>query len=214
MTVGDGIFWSTIVVVVFISIVLLSKYGKWKAFGKGLGIVVLLSALASGGYWGWLQHVNRPQVTTSLNGISLGMTEVEVTLAKGIPTEPAEAKLVEDDKSIKKTLSYDDCFVRLRGPTEEDLVVTTVCDTKEWSTTKVAGIDTRTSENEVVRKLGQSPNTSVNEEGTIKILNYPKWKAAYFMQKGSVIQICITEESIGYRVEHPAYSKTTQEKQY
>ena len=90
MTIGEGIFWSTLIVIVFFSIVLLSKYKRWRTFIKVLTILAALGAAIGAGVWFHNKYVNRPQIMSSLNGIRLGMSEVNVTLQAGKPDDISE----------------------------------------------------------------------------------------------------------------------------
>ena len=188
MTIGEGILWSTILVIIFVSILLLTKHQRWRAFLKGLGVVLGFVVLAGVGWWGYVQYGDRPKLATSLQDISLGMTQVEVTLVKGKPD-----RVLTDEDS--ETLIYDrgesdSDAVFLRGKTPEELVVRDVCSTSSYGS--VQGIGRFSSENKLIEKLGEPSSVSINRDGTEKIVTYPEWNAAYGIKRGEVSRYCIT----------------------
>lgn len=192
MTIGEGIFWSTIVIVMFVSIVLLSKYGKWKTFFKCFSVLLGLGGAISLGVWGFLQYENRPQKMDSLNGIHLGMSEVDVTLAKGEPDDQSEFDPTPD--GFRKFLLYGNfkesyTYAILRG-SKESMIVTDVCDKGGYG--RVLGFSKYSSEKSLIEKLGEPSNISINDKGTEKILSFEQWNAAFEIAKGSVIKVCVT----------------------
>jgi hypothetical protein len=53
MTVGDGILWSTVLVLLAVAVHQISVHKKWKLVGKGIGFVLLLGAAAGLAIWRW-----------------------------------------------------------------------------------------------------------------------------------------------------------------
>jgi len=203
MTIGEGILWSTIVLVVFASIVLLTKKKGWGAFFKVLAIVVALGLVVGAGVWVYSKYENRPLVMSSLEGISLGMSEVDVTLIKGEPRKIS--KLDPAPEGFRKFMLFDHgsdsyTYAILRGP-EGSMVVTDICDKGGYG--RVLGFSQYSSEKDILEKLGQPSNVSINEKGTEKILSYPKWNAAFELSKGSVIKVCVSNRpQVRYSVEY------------
>lgn len=203
MTVGEGIFWSTVLVLAFASVVLLTKHKRWRTFWKVVVVSLVLGAFVGVGVWLYLRHQDRPQVMDSLNGITLGMSEVEVTLAKGKPDQISELDTTED--GFRKFLLYkgsqdDFTYAIVRGP-ERAMSVTDICDKGGYG--KVLGFGDYTSEKRLVEKLGAPASTSINKEGTEKLLTYPQWNAAFEIAKGSVIKVCVTSrEEMRYSEEY------------
>ena len=203
MTIGEGILWSTLILVAFASILLLTKHKRWRAFFKGFGIFVVVCALIAIAIWAYYKYEERPQLMTSLNGINLGMKEVDITLTKGKPDEVSKIEPATD--GFKKWLvykSYDDSYtyVILRGP-KDSMVATNICDSGGYG--RVLGFGKYSSEKDIVKKLGEPSNISINEEGTEKILSYPKWNAAFEFEKGNVKTVCVTDRpNVRYSTEY------------
>lgn len=84
MSVGDGIFFSTLVVVAFASIYILSKHKKWKYVLIGIGVLGAFGAVIGIVTW-YLDNPNshRPTSIPSIGSIALDMKRVDVTLALG-----------------------------------------------------------------------------------------------------------------------------------
>lgn len=203
MTIGEGIFWSTVIIVAFASIVLLTKYKRWRAFFKVLAVIVAVGAALGISGWLYYQYDNRPQIVTTLNGISLGMSEVDVTLQKGKPDQVSELDPIED--GYRKFLLYKGfsdayTYTILRGQ-KESMVVTDICDKGGYG--RVLGFGEYSSEEDVVEKLGKPSNVSVNEKGTEKILSYQKWNAAFEVAQGAVTKVCVTNQpAMRYSIEY------------
>lgn len=204
MTIGEGIFWSTVLVIVFTSIILITKYNRWKAFSKGLGIVLALTGLVSAGTWFYFEYQSRPQVATSLSGITLGMSELDVTLAKGAPDEVSELDPISDGfrKYLLYKGSYDSyTYAILRG-SKDKLFVTDICDNGGYG--KVLGFGEYSSESDIISKLGTPSNVSVNQQGTEKLLSFPQWNAAFEIEKSHAKKVCVTSRpQMNYSVEYP-----------
>ncbi len=192
MTIGDGIFWSTVILVTFASIVLVTKKRRWGTFFKVLVIFVALGAVIGAGVWLYFKYENRPQVMSSLNGISLGMSEVDVTLQKGEPDQIDERDTTPD--GFRKILVYKGTsdsytYAILRGG-KDSRVVTNICDKGGYG--RVLGFGQYSSEMDVLEKLGEPSSVSVSEQGTEKILSYPQWNAAFKLAKGNITTVCVT----------------------
>lgn len=203
MTIGEGIFWSTIVLVSFAAIFLLTKKKLWKKVLKGFVFVAGLAALIAGGFWLYDIYGNRPQVMSSLGGIRLGMSEVDVTLKKGKPDEKHELNKISD--KYRKYLLYRykrgaNLYAIFDGK-KDTMIVTVVCESVISG--RVLGFKHYSLEKEIVDKLGPPSQLSINQDATRKILSYPKWNAAFETEKGKITEACVTSRSqIRYSVEY------------
>lgn len=213
MTVGDGIFWSTILLVAFASIVLITRNKRWKTFLKVLAILVALGVVVGVGIWGYSKYENRPQVMSSLNGIHLGMSEVDVTLQKGEPDKISE--IDPTSNGFRKYLLFEGSsdsytYAILRGK-KDSMVVTDICDKGGYG--RVLGFGEYSTENAVLEKLGKPSNVSINEKGTEKLLSYPQWNAAFEIEKGNIVQVCVTNRpQMRYSTEYGEAKGTKKEK--
>jgi hypothetical protein len=92
MGIGAGILSSTVLILLAIAIYQISARKKWKTVAKVFGAFVLLLVVLGAGIWGWNAYKARPKVLTELAGLRLGMTPLEVKLAKGAPTNDQASK--------------------------------------------------------------------------------------------------------------------------
>lgn len=211
MTIGDGIFWSTTLMVSFASVVLLTKSKLWIIFFKVMATLVVLGVVVGVGIWGYFKYENRPQVMSSLNGIHLGMSEVDVTLQKGKPYGVSE--IIPTQHGFSKYLLFDVLdnsytYAILRGK-KDSMVVTDICDKGGYG--KVLGFNGSSSEKEVFEKLGKPSNVSINEKGTKKFLSYPQWNAAFEVEQGKIVMVCVTSRpQIHFPIE---YNETMRNKE-
>lgn len=192
MAVSDGIIWSTIVIVAFASIILLSMHKRWGTFITFLTVLVVLSTVLGMGAWLYNKNEIRPQVMSSLNGINLGMSEVDVILKKGEPDDTSDSVPGENEYSrwllyLGYGTSY--TYAYLRGP-KDSMVVVDVCDVGGYGS--ALGLSSSSSEEDVIEKLGQPSSISLNEDGTAKLISYPQWNAAFEIDRGRVNKVCVT----------------------
>tara|TARA_R110000772_G_scaffold223546_1_gene334084 strand:- start:4627 stop:5265 length:639 start_codon:yes stop_codon:yes gene_type:complete len=209
MTLGDGIFWSTVLILLATGIYYLSAKKKWKIFGKMLGLLILVGVVISGGVWGWLKYQDRPQVTTTLGGISLGMEPVEVSLELGEPTNKIALNEVDDPRPgsefgltwIYASSGSSRLVVRFYGSGSKNLTTAIICSSDIYA--KVAGVGRYDSEEQVIERLGEPTNVSISPGGTSKWISYEKWLACFQIEKGRVTDVGLTRSGkIEYLVEY------------
>lgn len=113
MTLGTGIFSSTILIVLVFVVYQISIHKKWKLIGKLLAGLAGVCILIGLGTWFYIREIE-PQIqvaqlqpVTELYNVKLGMLEVDLTLAKGLPRSI--------DNSIEPELwTYSDSQVFMR----------------------------------------------------------------------------------------------------
>lgn len=193
MTLGDGILFSTVLIILTIAAWRLTVNRKWKLIGMITGVVVALLAILVGVWMAYLRYESRPQDVTEVGGIRLGMTPVEVTLAKGEPTSVENQVATED---VEKQVSY---LYKTPGEDGYSLVVafrerasqmraSIICERN--GVASILGFGPYSSESAIEAKLGPPGNVSINSAGLAKIISYPKWHAAFELEKGWVREIC------------------------
>ena len=175
---------------------------RWGTFITFLTVLVVLSTVVGMGAWLYNKYETRPQVMSSLNGINLGMSEVDVTLKKGDPDDTSDRELSENEHSrwllyLGYGVAY--TYAYLRGP-KDSMVVVDVCDVGGYGS--ALGLSSSSSEEEIIEKLGQPSSISLNEDGTAKLISYPQWNAAFEIERGGVNKVCVTSrEALRFSVE-------------
>ena len=208
MTVGDGILWSTVLLLLAVAAYQVSVRNKWKAAGKMVGVLLLVVVVVVGGSWGWNRYKDRPREVTELAGVRLGMSSVEVKLAKGAPQNEAEAKTEREGDEYSLLWYFKDgdyspvVQVRFYGKTEDTLKASVVCDT---GASRLFGLATYSSERQVVEKLGPPTKTSIAENGLSKVVSFKPYKVAFAVEKGTVTEVCISQSgTVAYAREYKA----------
>jgi hypothetical protein len=91
MTIGAGIFSSTVLLIVVFALWQTTKHHKWKAVGKAFAAIVALGTAVGVTIWGWNEYSERPVPQNALAGIALGMSPLDVQIQKGKPSEAIPA---------------------------------------------------------------------------------------------------------------------------
>jgi hypothetical protein len=199
MTLGDGILWSTILLLLAAGVYQISIRKKWKLVGKVFGVLVLLGAVIGGGGWGVYWYMNRPAMATELNGIRLGMSLVDVSILKGEPmNSETEPELRESDGDYGMGWGFRDdgdkdtfLMVFFRGDSPQTVSVIRVC--QQGGYHKVLDISQFSTEKGVIQRLGEPSKVSIDKDGLSKYISYEQWNVAYEIEKGKVRTLCIDQ---------------------
>ena len=203
MSVGAGLVWSTVLLLLALAVYQISTRKKWKIVGKVLGVLVVVCGTLGGAYWAWMRYQARPQIVLELNAVRLGMTPVEVKLAKGKPTNDETAKIEKGDKDDFTLLwTFQDSSygaqssVRFFGKTESEIRASIICEKDGYS--QLLGLRQNNSEQDVLDTLGKPTRESINKEGLSKLVYFKPWNVGFEFTKGAISQLCISDNSISY----------------
>ena len=172
MSVGAGIAWST--------------------------LLVLMSLSCNG----WSKPKDRPQVPAELGGVKLGMTPLEVILRLGPPTteeRPAKPDAGEPRYPALRysyTVPYNNQYA-MEIVFYEDvngLRADIVCELGGYSS--ALGFSKGTSQYAVFRKLGRPERTSISSDRQARMISYPQWKVAYIIKRSKVNGVCISTTGV------------------
>ncbi|MDP1568787.1 MAG: hypothetical protein Q8L86_02185 [Vicinamibacterales bacterium] len=212
MSVGSGIFFSTVLVLLVVGVYHVTTRRKWALVGKVCAGVVLLLATVVAGGWAWSSYKARPVVVEELEGVRLGMTTVEVKLLKGAPNNDATASPeTRDGKSslfwwFKESHSDKALTVLFTGPSPDALAAVIVCD--QTGSSRVFGLGRYSSEADITAKLGQPTRASISSDGLAKLVSYNRWNVAFGMAKGSVTEVCISSTgAVVFTDEHAGHGR-------
>jgi hypothetical protein len=212
MTIGDGILWSTLLVLLSVAIYQVSIRQKWKLLGKIIGLVILVCVAGGAGLWAWYKYSNRPSPVLELNGVRLGMSPVEVKLAKGSPTAEATETGDKQDREFKLgwVFSSDGSDERTEvifyGPTTESAKASIVCGRGGYST--VLGLGRFNSKKDVIEKLGQPTAESISKDALSKLMSFKPFNVAFELTKDQVTAVCVAESGrVGYIEEYSSSRK-------
>jgi len=190
MTLGDGVFWATLLVLTFFSLYIITNHNKWKLVGKVFAGILLLSGIVWLGVFAYIEYEDRAIILTGLDGVDLGVTEVEVILAKGAASEIINSKDGKQRTLVYEGYSNHTTMVML-VKNESNFKVELIC--KNGGYLNIMGLGLYSSEKDVVESLGEPKHISINSEGTSKIISYPIWNISFEIEKKRVTEICAME---------------------
>lgn len=207
MTLGTGIFSSTILLLLAAVVWQITVRKKWKLVAKIAGGIVALCAAVSGGFYAWDYVANlppAPSVVTELAGVKLGMSPIDVTLALGKPDTAGEPSVSGEETRINYiyTHSYEPNYylqVQFYGPDKFTTKAAIVCSRH----VKLLGFDLSSSEESVIQRLGEPDHTSISSDGVNKYINYYKWNVSYRIFKRYVAEMCIGMSGVVFAEELP-----------
>lgn len=210
MTLGSGIFASTLLLVVVLAIWQTTKHQKWKSVGKATAVVIAIAVVTGLGSWAWYSYAGRPQVQHELESIALGMTQLDVQLQRGKASR--ELKAEGSSKDVRWIFFDNDreddfTFVLFREDDSTSILsVSIVC--RHSSFLSLLGFSSYTKESAIIAKLGPPTYSSVRADGLAKTISYAQWKASFEFEKGEMIGVCISESGkVRYSEEHAGDSE-------
>jgi len=197
MTLGTGIFASTVLVLFVLGIYQLTVRKRWRTVGKILGAAVVLLGLIVFGIWGWVRYQDRPKVVEILDGVRLGMSPLEVKLAKGAPTTEGQIAFDDSKKEFRQGWLFkpsdvldEKLVVIFYGATKDKLVANIVCQSDGYES--LLGVSRYTAEQAILDKFGKPTGTSIHVDGLSKLISYRPYKVAFEITKGQVSELCIS----------------------
>jgi len=202
MTLGTGIFSSTVLVLLAIAIWQITARHKWKLAGKiAAGFVVVCAVIGFGLYaWNYIANLPpAPSVVTELAGVKLGMSPTDVTLALGKPDVAGEPKIKNKETRIDYVYSDPQVDISFYGLDKYTTKVSSICTSVVYTT--LLGFDNYSSEVSVIDRLGKPDQTSIAKDGLSKIISYPKWNVAFTISKGAVSEKCISRSGLEFTAE-------------
>lgn len=185
MDLGTGIYSSTVLVLLAISVWQITKHKKWKLFGKvcaGLGAVCAL-VVGVGYLWNYVS--TRPKPLTEFEGVKLGASITDVTLTLGAPTNVFGNRITYDEKEI---------IADFESKKLQSLEL--LC--SESPAKNVMGFDIYSRESDVIKKLGVPSRTSISSDGLFKLISYKKWNVAFGVRANSIHEICMSSSEMEF----------------
>ena len=185
MTIGTGIFLSSILLFIAVIYYLTRDRLKWKKIiGYGTGVIIIgVIGMAS-----FLYYDSLPKKLSGLDGIELGDTEQSVILKKG---KPSHRKIIEENE--KTAFYYRDelsdtpeFLVRLTQEGKVDLVGAIKNNEINWF--EANGVWLGMDYTNVVKRLGEPDSI---DEGNSMVCHYRKFNMLIDIRDSEVIGIVV-----------------------
>lgn len=219
MTLGDGILWSTVLILLAAGIYQVSIRKKWKLIGKMIGVLILVGAMIGGGIWGWMKYQDRPKMTTSLGGIGLDLRPVEVSLKLGEPIRKIDVIEVDEPKPgseysalwvYAEDYEADEwMLVRFYGSDPDNITTGIICQFN--GSDELVGVNRFYSEDRIIERLGEPTHVSINKDGTSKYISYEHWLAAFEIERGRISALCLSKSGrVTFGVEYGEEDEITE----
>jgi hypothetical protein len=182
---------------------------------KVFGVLVVIAGLGFGAWYGYGKYKDHREARnlaastekaayekqTQLNGISLGMKKVEVTVAMG-----SKADVDKDDGILVwRTPGELLTFVELGDKTK---TVSIICLRRYEGTNfnavqhDIFGLKVDSPEQQMIAQLGSSPKVSINANALSKTVSYPDLQVAFELSGQVITSICVTDHPLKYTKEY------------
>lgn len=192
MTLGSGIFASTVLLVVCLGFWQITSHKKWKLVGKITAGLLAGTFVIGAIIYVWNEISNRPpppSVVTALLGAKLGSSPTEIKLALGKPDAESEPTTEGNQTRIDLTYSSPSVIVTLYGKDRYSTKAEIIC--SRGYEAKLFGLSNADKEEELIERLGNPDSTSISRDGLNKIVSYSKWKASFTISKSSIVETCV-----------------------
>jgi len=188
MTLGTGIFLSTILVSIIVLFGMTKDRWNWKRIIiRSVGGLLLFTAITAGGFWAVITYNERPVVATELEGIKLTHTKDDVIFLKGAP----DKRLDKENDNIwtyktSKKYSSDESHtvvVKFEDDSVSEVYYLSGC---ILGCTRLSDIGVGRSYERVVEKFGEPTHTSTHKNKLSKVVSYKKYNVFFELEKNQV----------------------------
>jgi len=171
---------------------------KWVSFGvKIVFLIIFVITVINGVAYTYQWYKELPREANQLGVIEIGMKPVEVTLKLGKPEN-------ESRSNETNHLSY--TYFKYNNELEYYIVfddnerVRRICTMDVYK--NIMGLSVYDSEEKILSKLGQPSKTSVNNEGTRKVISFFEYNLAFEIERNRVRFVCVTTTEMSYTDEY------------
>lgn len=195
MTIGTGIFLSSVFIGTVVLFIYTKERWKWKKnilwfFSVTVGIIMLGGI----GIWGYIYYQGRPKKLNEVWGVRIGMSSDDVRFLKGVPT-------IDKFGDEKLRWIYNDNKTRYRIYFMNNRVVriNAVClNESKYLCPSFNDIRQGDDQSHIFHKLGK-PTKVIKGEGfdkPVRLFLYKNYNSCFYLEQNSVLISCIYNPSL------------------
>jgi hypothetical protein len=190
MTLGTGIFMSTLVVSLVVLYGMTKERWNWKkSITRIFFALVIFGGLIAGGYWGFDAYQNRAVVQTEFAGIKLSHTKSDVVFIKGSP-------VYEKENTWTYRGGYDEKLELLVMFRENNIEIITYFGDSPYRY-KIGGLGIGDSYEKVIDKFGSPSSVSISEDQLQRMLSFEKYNVFFQFRENRVTMFGIYNKEYG-----------------
>ena len=197
MTLGTSLFLIFILGVLLIGLRAITRAHKWKLVLKIVLALVLIGITIGAGFYAYHLYETQPSKVIAYDGLSLGMSVVDVKVQMGAPVFETEV-VDEKDGEIDLVHFYKeyewsdkaDKYVRFDRDETSEYAASIICDLN--AIPSLFGIGAYDTQERIRNKLGEPTHESVRADSLAKAMSYENYGVQYVIEKGKVSDICIS----------------------
>lgn len=188
MSLGEGIFYSALLLSVVGLYAATKDRWKWKRIAKwGIGLPFALAIVLGLITYLYEKYEERPQIQNEFGGISLTSTQADIRFLKGAPLEEHS----KPDRWVYPAHSGSgkagDAFYIVQFRDTKVRYITYWSNEDQIINPYVLGLSVGSSYDEVVKKLGQPSSVSTSSDGLKRLLSFEKYQAFFEFSQGKVL---------------------------
>lgn len=190
MTLGTGIFLSTLIVSVLALYGMTKERWMWKKIVvRTVLTLILLIATISGGIHGLKLYQNRATPQTEISGIKLSNTKSDIRFIKGAPD-------IEKDNIWAYREGIDNEY-KLLVTFHEDTIRAVIYVGDCSYCNEISGLGIGDSYEEVIEKFGDPSNLSVSQDKLERLASFEKYNVFFTFRENQIFEFGIFNKEYG-----------------
>jgi hypothetical protein len=187
MSIGDGIFFSAILLSVVGLYAATKDRWNWKRIAKwGIGAPVALGAFLATGLWGYSTYENRSTKQTQFEGVSLSSSSSDVRFLKGEPIHKNSSEDLWVYDAHSGSSQSEDAVLLVQFRNERIRHITYWANERQIVNPYLLGFTIGSNYEAVLQKLGEPSNVSTSADGLNRVLSFEKYNCFFEFQRGRV----------------------------
>jgi hypothetical protein len=198
MSIGDGIFLSSVLLSIVGLYVATKDRWNWKRIAKwGVALPLVAAATIALGIWGYSAYQERPVAMGDFEGMKLTSTPADIRFLKGEPLakHSTEDQWVYDAHS--GSAQPEDAVVLVKFRDGKVRHITYWANERQIVNPHLLGFSIGSEYDSVIKTLGEPSHISTSANGLNRILSFEKFKVFYDFEQGKVRAFGVFDPSTG-----------------